>query len=67
MLTVAISVPYWGHTAAVCLLVDGITRLWLPTCPQNPPQPPPAHPPLYTLSMILQRLEKTTYLKTQQC
>ena len=23
MSTVAVSVPYWGHTAAVCLLVDG--------------------------------------------
>ena len=31
MSTVAVSVPYWGHTAAVCLLVDGITRLRLPT------------------------------------
>ena len=28
--TVAVSVPYWGHTA-VCLLVDGITRLRLPS------------------------------------
>ena len=36
--TVAVSVPYWGHTAAVCLLVDGITRLRLPT-------PPPSRPP----------------------
>ena len=37
MSTVAVSVPYWGHTAAVCLLVDGITRLRLPTCPHRPP------------------------------
>ena len=44
--TVAVSVPYWGHTAAVCLLVDGITRLRLPTRPHRPPLPPPAHPPL---------------------
>ena len=41
----AVSVPYWGHTAAVCLLVDGITRLRLPTRPHRPPLPPPAHPP----------------------
>ena len=37
MSTVAVSVPYWGHTAAVCLLVDGITRLRLPTRPHSPP------------------------------
>ena len=41
MSTVAVSVPYWGHTAAVCLLVDGITRLWLPIRPHHPPHPPP--------------------------
>ena len=35
--TVAVSVPYWGHTAAVCLLVDGVTRLRLPTRPRRPP------------------------------
>ena len=45
MSTVAVSVPYWGHTAAVCLLVDGITRLRLPTRPHRPPLPPPTHPP----------------------
>ena len=45
MSTVAVSVPYWGHTAAVCLLVDGITRLRLPTRPHHP-LPPPARPPL---------------------
>ena len=39
--TVAVSVPYWGRTAAVCLLVDGMTHLRLPT---RPPLPPPAHP-----------------------
>ena len=45
MSTVAVSVPYWGHTAAVCLLVDGITRLQLPTRPHCPPLPlPPTHP-----------------------
>ena len=36
--TVAVSVPYWGHTAAVCLLVDGITR-------PHRPSLPPTHPP----------------------
>ena len=61
MSTVAVSVPYWGHTAAVCLLVDGITCLRLPT---RPTPLPPTHP-LQTLSMILQQLEKN-YLKTQQ-
>ena len=59
MSTVAVSVPYWGHTAAVCLLVDGITRIRLPTRPHCPPHP------LQTLSVILQQLEKN-YLKTQQ-
>ena len=33
MLIAAVSVPYWEHTAAVCLLVNGIARLWLPTRP----------------------------------
>ena len=42
MSTVAVSVPYWGHTAAVCLLVDGMARLRLPTRPPTPP--PPTHP-----------------------
>ena len=41
MSTVAVSVPYWGHTAAVCLLVDGIARLRLPTRPHRPPLHPP--------------------------
>ena len=45
MSTVAVSVPYRGHTAAVCLLVDGITRLQLPTRPHHSSLPPPAHPP----------------------
>ena len=45
MSTVAVSVPYWGHTAAVCLLVDGMARLRLPTRPHRPPLPPLAHPP----------------------
>ena len=53
MSTVAVSVPYWGHTAAVCLLVDGITRLRLPTRHHHPPAttthpsplPPPGRPP----------------------
>ena len=46
MSTVAVSVPYWGHTAAVCLLVDGMARLRLPTRPRRPPLPlPPTHPP----------------------
>ena len=41
MSIVAVSVPYWGHAAAVCLLVDGITHLRLPT----PTPLPPTHPP----------------------
>ena len=47
MSTVAVSVPYWGYTAAVCLLVDGMARLRLPTCPQHPPpsRSPTPHPP----------------------
>ena len=42
MSTVAVSVPYWGHIAAVCLLVDGITHLQLPTA--HPSPLPPTHP-----------------------
>ena len=42
MSTVAASVPYWGHTAAVCLLVDDMTRLRLHTRARPPP---PTHPP----------------------
>ena len=47
--TVAVSVPYWGHAAAVCLLVDGITRLRLPTRPHRPSDhtPPPSRPPTH--------------------
>ena len=36
MSTVAVSVPYLGHTAAVCLLVDGMAHLRLPTRPHRP-------------------------------
>ena len=50
MSTVAVSVPYWGYTAAVCLLVDGMARLRLPTCPQHPPPScsPTPHPPTHS-------------------
>ena len=41
MSTVAVSVAYWGHTAAVSLLVDGMACLRLPTHPHRPPHPPP--------------------------
>ena len=58
MSTVAVSVPYWGHTAAVCLLVDGITCLRLPTHPHHPP----------TIDSIrdITAVGKN-YLKIQQC
>ena len=59
MSTVAVSVPYWGHTAAVCLLVDGITRLRLPTLP------PPAHPPPINSIRDITAVEKNC-LKTHQ-
>ena len=60
MSTVAVSVPYWGHTAAVCLLVDGITRLWLPTHPHRP-----SHPPPINFICDITAVGKN-YLKTQQ-
>ena len=44
MSTVAVSVPYWGHTAAVCLSPCG----WYnpPSAPHPPPPPtPPTRPP----------------------
>ena len=75
--TVPVSVHYWGHTAAVCLLVDGITRLRLPTRPHRPPLPlpptrphrpplpPPAHPPPINSIRDITAVGKNC-LKTQQ-
>ena len=60
MSTVAVSVPYWGHTAAVCLLVDGMARLQLPTCPRRPP----THPPINSIRDIT--VVGKNCLKTQQ-
>ena len=37
---------YWRHSTAVCVLMKGITCLWLPTNPHNPPYPPFACQPL---------------------
>ena len=28
---------YWTHTTAVHVLMEGLTRLWLPTLPHHPP------------------------------
>ena len=66
---VAVCATYWTHSTAVCLLMVGLTRLWLPTHSRHPPnplppahhpptRPPPSHPPtpLYTPSVILQSL-----------
>ena len=32
--TVFLSVTYWRHSTAVCVLMEGLTHLWLPTHPQ---------------------------------
>ena len=43
-LTVAVSMPYWRHSTAVCLPVDGFACLRLPTHPHPPPtRPLPIH------------------------
>ena len=52
---VAVCVTYWTHSTAVCLLMVGLARLWLPTRPL-PPTPVPPPTPLYTPSVILQLL-----------
>ena len=42
-----VSVTYWRHGTAVCVLIEGITFLWLITHSSLlPTQPPPAHSPL---------------------
>ena len=47
---VAVCATYWTHSTAVCLLMVGLTRLWLPTHPRHPPPNPlPSPTPLYTL------------------
>ena len=71
MSIVAVSVPYWGHIAAVCVLVDGITRLRLPTRPHRPLLPlptthPPPHPPTPINSIGDITAIGKNYLKTQQ-
>ena len=50
----SLSVTYWRLSTAVCVLMEGLTHLWLPTHPYNVP------------FMILQSLWKKL-LKTQQC
>ena len=48
---VAVYVDCWMYSTAVCVLMEGTTRLQLPTRPHHPPLPP-SHP-------ILQQLKKT--------
>ena len=65
--TVAVSVPYWGHTAAVCLLVDVMARLRLPTRPRRPPPTPPlpsrwpTHPPIQNVPLRTVFANPVTY------
>ena len=40
---VAVCATYWTHSTAVCLLMVGLARLWLPTHPRHPPTPPPPY------------------------
>ena len=44
----SVSVTYWRHSTAACVLVEGITHLRLPTCPHHPSHPPPTCPPPIT-------------------
>ena len=60
----AVSVPYWAHSAAFCLTVDGSARLRLPTHPQHPPHPPPARPPPINFIRDITAFEKNR-LKNQ--
>ena len=32
----SVSVTYWRHSTAVCVLMESITRLSIPTCPHHP-------------------------------
>ena len=42
----SISVTYQRHSTAVCVLMEGITLIQLPTYHHHPPNIPPACPPL---------------------
>ena len=61
----SLSVTYWRHSTAVCVLMEALTRLRLPTRPLHPPASCPPTP--YNMSfLILQSLWKKL-LKNQQC
>ena len=40
---VAVCATYWTHSTAVCYLMVGLTRLWIPTHPRHPPTHPLIH------------------------
>ena len=40
----SVSVTYCRHSTAVCFLMEGITRFWLPSCLHQSPHAPPIHP-----------------------
>ena len=41
---VTVCATYWTHTTAVCVLMEALTHLWLPTHPCHP-SPPASHLP----------------------
>ena len=54
---VAVCATYRTHTTAVCLLMEALTRLQLPTHPRHPP-PPPTHPLILAICDITVAVKK---------
>ena len=52
---VAVCATYWTHSAAVCLLMVGLTHLRLPTHPRHPPTP---HPLIHAICDITVTVKK---------
>ena len=62
----SVSVTYWRHSTAVCVFMEGLIHLRLPTHPLHPPHPSHPSTPYNMPSVILQSLWKKL-LKIQQC